>query len=179
MKGLLANALGYQAVWFAAVLGAAQGLAWPGVVAALAFVALQPPGPRGRRGDAALMLGALACGLVVDSALVSSGRIVYAAHDAGWPAPAWILAVWIAFAATLERSLRFLRDRPWLAAALGGIAGPLAWLAAARLGAVVFVGPPAVALCALAVAWAVVLPALYALSRLRTAPAPQPTGGAR
>ncbi|MCV6801485.1 DUF2878 family protein, partial [Achromobacter ruhlandii] len=32
-----ANLIGYQIVWFSAVIGAGQGLAWPGVVAATLF----------------------------------------------------------------------------------------------------------------------------------------------
>ena len=165
MTRIIANAVGYQVVWFVAVLAAARGAAWPGVAAAALFVALQPAGPRGRAADAALMAAALVAGVLLDGALVLSGLVTYAGHDAGWPAPAWILAVWVAFAATLERSLGFLRDRPLACALIGAIGGPLAWLAASRLGAVALADPAWMALAALAAGWAVVLPALFALAR--------------
>lgn len=164
MTRLLANALGYQAVWFIAVLSAAAGMWWPGVAAALVFVAVQPPSPRGARAGVQLAAAALLAGLVLDGALAASGLLHYAAAVAWCPAPPWILAVWIAFAATLERSLRFLQRRPFIAALLGGIGGPLAYLAAERLGAVAFAAPRDVALGLLALGWVIVLPALAALS---------------
>ena len=38
---LIGNAVGYQAVWFAAVIGAGRGLWWPAVAASAVFVAWQ------------------------------------------------------------------------------------------------------------------------------------------
>ena len=41
MMRFWANLIGYQLVWFSAVIGAGRGLAWPGVAAAGVFVAAQ------------------------------------------------------------------------------------------------------------------------------------------
>ena len=84
-----------------------------------------------------------------------------------WPgfAPVWIVGLWMAFALTLNHSLRFLRQRPALALVLGTAAGPLAyWIAANAWDAVDLLRPwPAMA--ALALAWGVLTPALVALAQ--------------
>lgn len=180
MRQKIANAVGYQAVWFIAVLSAAAGLAWPGIAAAALFVALQPAGPRGRRADVALYGAALLAGLGLDGGLAGAGLLDYAAASAWSPAPLWILAIWVAFAATLERSLAFLQTRPLAATLLGAIGGPLAYLAAARLGAVALAEPSTPALLALSVGWAVLMPSLAWLSaRHRPRVAAVSPGGGR
>ena len=44
-------------------------------------------------------------------------------------APFWMLALWIAFATTLNHSMRWLMHRPVVAAIGGAVFGPLAYLA--------------------------------------------------
>ena len=180
MGRMIANAVGYQAVWFIAVLSAAAGLAWPGVAAAAVFVALQPSEPRGRRADAWLCGAALLAGLLLDGGLAGAGLLDYSAASTWSPAPLWILAIWVGFAATLERSLAFLQTRPLAAMLLGAIGGPLAYLAAARLGAVAFAEPSTPAVLALSAGWAVLMPSLAWLSaRNRPPVAAVSPGGAR
>lgn len=173
------NLVGYQVAWFAVVIGAGMGQPWPGVVAALAFVAWQSWGPQ--RALMMRLVGvAVAAGSIIDGALASSGSLVYASPwpSPQWPPP-WILAIWAAFAVTLPRSLAFLQGRPWLATAFGAVGGPLAYLAAARMGAVVFPIPPWWGLAALAVAWAVAMPLLAncATRFARMAPLPALASG--
>jgi hypothetical protein len=166
---LLANAVGYQLVWFSAVIGAGRGLAWPALLAAAMFIAFELRRPGGRSRDLRLIVAAVCCGMVIDGGLAMSGLAVYATP---WPstgaAPAWILAIWAAFAVTLARSLRLLLPRPGLAMALGAVGGPLAYLGAARgWAAVSFDAAPWPALAALALGWAVALPLLCRLARPR------------
>jgi hypothetical protein len=72
--------------------------------------------------------------------------------------------MWAIFATTLNISLRWLKGR-WLVAILSGaIAGPLAYYAGARLGGVVFTDQT-IALIALSMGWAVLMPLLMALSQ--------------
>lgn len=158
------NLLGYQAVWFAAVLGAARGQAWPALVAAALFALVHFSLPGSRRADAQLLLCALAIGTLIDGGLAASGWLAYAASAAIWP-PLWILAIWAAFALTLDHSLAYLQTHPLAALLLGAIGGPLAYLGAQRLEAVVFVAPDWRAIAALALAWALALPALTQLAR--------------
>jgi hypothetical protein len=163
----IANLIAFQGVWFAAVIGAANGMPWAGPVAALAFAALHFAWTPDRAGDLRLLLLSLPLGLAADSLLAATGLLRF---DSPWPseklAPAWILAMWAGFALTLNHSMAFLRGRPWLAALFGLVGGPLAyWGAAKGFGAVAFGGPPALALAVLAVVWAIALPLMYALQR--------------
>lgn len=159
--------IGYQAVWFAAVIGAGHGLAWPGVLAMLLYVLVQLACARNWRTDLSLMGVALVFGVLLDGALIRSGLASYAA---GWPdpalAPAWILALWVTFALTFSQSLRYLQNRLWLAALLGLVGGPLAYLGAARGWQVVtFAEPSWRGLLILAIGWALATPALAWLAR--------------
>ena len=74
-----ANLLGYQATWFAVVWSAGRGTPWIGMLACVAFIALQWWGSRTRDGDGRVLLAALACGLVVDGVAAASGLLAYAA----------------------------------------------------------------------------------------------------
>lgn len=159
---LLANFAGYQLVWFCAVIAAGHGLAWPGALAAAAFVLWQLYVSEHRRADARLLALALPAGALIDGALAASGAAAYAAP---WPsagfAPVWILGLWCAFAMTLTQTMRFLHGRIALAAVFGAIGGPLAYLGAARgWGAIEFAPPRWPALAWLALSWGLALPVL-------------------
>lgn len=159
--------IGYQAVWFAAVIGASRGMAWPGVIGMLIYAAVQLFCARNFRLDLRLMATALVFGFVLDGALARTGLASYAAT---WPgvvmAPAWILALWMTFALTFTQSLHYLQSRLWLAALLGMIGGPLAYLGAARGWQVVsFAEPVWHGLLLLSAGWALATPALAWLAR--------------
>jgi hypothetical protein len=162
---LIANVVGFQAVWFASVIGAANGLPWAGPLVASIYAAAHLTWTPDRRGDLRMLAIALPMGVVADSLLAATGVLQFASP---WPwtfaAPVWILAMWAGFALTLNHSMAFLRGR-WLTAFLfGAVGGPLAYWGASRgFDAVDFgLGLP-VAMMALAVAWGVAMPALYAL----------------
>jgi Protein of unknown function (DUF2878) len=166
---LFGNLIGYQAVWWLAVYGAGAGHAWPALLAATLFALSQLALSRERSSDLRLIGSALALGMLIDGALARSGLLCYASAAPALPpagAPLWILALWVAFALTLNHSLRWLRGRLASAALAGAIGGPLAYLAAARLsGAVSFATPAWPALTALGLGWALALALLSALAR--------------
>jgi len=162
-----ASLIGYQLVWFAAVIGAGHGLAWPGIVGMLLYAACQLVAARHYKADLCLMATAIVLGLVVDGGLIRSGLASYAAP---WPssvwAPAWILALWATFALTFTQSLRWLQTRLWVAAVLGAAGGPLAYLGASHGWQVVsFADPAWRGLSWLGVGWALATPALAWLAR--------------
>ena len=173
---LAANVVGYQAVWFACVAGAGRGQPWMGPVAAMAFAALTLAFGGKRDADLRTLLLVLPIGFALDSAFAASGWMHYAQP---WPwqhaAPLWIWALWFGFAMTLNHSLAFLGGRPWLAALLGLLGGPLAyWAASSAFGAVRFGVPIASVMVALALAWAVTLPLLMTLNRRWASAEPAP-----
>ncbi|GAB6195106.1 DUF2878 domain-containing protein [Lysobacter xanthus] len=161
---------GYQAVWFAAVLGAGRELAWPGVACATAFAAWHLAVAPDRARVVALAAAGLACGLLLDGTLVRAGWIDFRAT---WPpawtavgAPPWILALWAVFPLTLTRSLAVLQRHRLLAIALGAVGAPLAYASAARMAQAWSAQVPmAQLLGAIGLGWAVALPVLARVAR--------------
>lgn len=161
-----ANLVGYQLVWLAIVTSAARGQPLWGIACAFAFVVLQFGYSTNRTADARAMAAALACGLLLDGALAGTGWLHYASPMPALPAPVWILTLWLAFAMTLNHSMTFLRGKPGLAALLGGIGGPLAYLSAARgFDAIAFAAPAWPAIALLAFGWAIALATLAILTQ--------------
>ncbi len=160
----IAEWLGFQLVWLACALGAAGGSGIPGTVAALVFAAVVVGSSGVRRGDVVAVAASGIAGLVLESVLAATGVVRFAAP---WPfetiAPAWMVALWIAFGATLATFAKALGPRLVTAAGIGAIAGPLAYLAGHRLGALQLAEPLPRSLLIVALIWAVVLPGLIAL----------------
>lgn len=161
---ILINFVLFQIAWFACVLGGANGMAWagPAVVAAVALYHLsRADNPQG---ELALLAVAAAMGTVFDSALVASGALAYPSGQ--WHplmAPYWIIALWVAFATTLNVSLGWLKGRNLLGFLFGALGGPLAYYSGSLLGGVTF-NAPVVALTALAVGWGLITPVLVAIA---------------
>ena len=155
----------YEVVWFVSVIGAKHGLSWPAGMSALAFAAWRLMVSPDAATECRLVVIAVPLGWLVDGALVRSGLTTYAAP---WPvgmAPVWILALWMAFAFSVVPLFGYLHTRPWLAAALGAIGGPLAYLGASHGWDVVRFAPPIWrALLALALGWGMAMPLLTSLA---------------
>jgi len=172
MRWFLFNLVGFQAVWWACVLGAGSGTVWAGPVAAMIYAALHFSLTPNRQRDLRLLAMALVFGLLLDGALGASGLLSYAgAGDYPALAPGWILALWAAFALTLTHSMAWFINRPWAAAGFGLIGGPVAYAgASAAAGAVAFPQGSVLALLAVGLGWALALPLLYALDRRMSSP---------
>lgn len=164
-RGLLvANFVLFQLGWLGCILAAARG--WPMVgtgcvAAAVAWHLLLSARPRS---EALLVVLAMGLGLLVEGVMVRFGLISYTSGQ--WLAalpPLWILSLWGLLATTFNVSMGWLRGRPWLAAVMGAVAGPLSYAAGVRLGAAQF-SDANLALAALALAWALAMPLLMALA---------------
>ena len=160
---MLLNIVLFQLGWFACVLGAVNGYAREGAIAAALIVALHIARAPRPKHEAMLALAAALLGLVFESALVWAGwvRVKEGIY--------WLVALWALFATTLNESLRMLQTRPWIAALFGAVGGPLAYYAGARMGALDFVQPAAM-LAALAVGWAAATPLLLSVARQLNVP---------
>ena len=160
---MILNIALFQLGWFACVLGAANGYALEGALAAALIVALHIARARQPKREAALAVVAALLGVAFESLLVQAGwvRLEHGIY--------WLVALWALFATTLNYSLRMLQTRPWIAALVGAVGGPLAYYAGARMGALDFVQPAAM-LAALAVGWALATPALLSLARRLNVP---------
>lgn len=154
-----------QAAWFVCVLGAANSMPWIGVIATVFVVAWHLLQAKQAKPEVILLMIALLIGASFDQLMHSTHLISYQAH--GWSnhlVPAWILALWAGFVTALNVSLRWMHDKLWLAIAFGAIGGPLAYMGAARLGAVQLNHLPQ-SYVALSVGWAILTPVLLALAQ--------------
>lgn len=162
---VLANALGYQCVWFACVASAAAHRPVWGLLASLSFT-LATVGFGGCwRNDLRTLGIVLPLGIGMDSLFATADWLAYPGQAAAAVLPpGWLAAIWMGFAMTLNHSLAFLRGRAWLAATLGMLAAPAAYWAASRgFGVLEFMRPAPTVLVALGLAWALFLPAILAL----------------
>lgn len=159
----LLHFLSFQAVWFAAVLGAANGLGWLGPLALVVHLGLHlygvPSNDRGREVRALALVGLL--GLAMDSGLHAVGATSYPTSATPYGlCPPWIVALWIGFASLARYSLGWLRGRVRLAVLLGAVGGPLSYYGGARTGAVALSDPAWISIVALSVQYALVTPLL-------------------
>ena len=168
MMARWASFIGYELVWFVAVIFAGRGQPWPGVIAALLFVGWQLAVSTQRRAALQVLGVAVVCGMVIDGLVRGLHMADYASAAPSVPdggAPLWILGLWACFSLTLGGPLRALGERPLLAAVLGVIGGPLAYAGAARgWDALTFRTPAWQALAALGIGWALAMPLLALLS---------------
>jgi hypothetical protein len=126
VKRNLANFALFYAGWFVCV----QYQGWVALGAVVLITVIQ-------RLDWKLIAGAFVLGGVTDTFIEQAGLLSYAGGPRfGFLCPLWIWCLWGLFATTLTRSLAWLQDRPGLAFALGGIAGPLTYWVASNMGAV-------------------------------------------
>ncbi len=161
----LVNFLVFQAAWFAVVLGAAHGRPLAGTAAAVAAMAWHLAVCARPAREARLLAACCALGFGIETALAQTGFVAYpGGQPVAWLPPYWLVALWGLFGIALNVTLRWLRGRPALAAALGAVAGPLSFASGVRLGGARFVDAVP-ALAALALAWAFALPVLMALAR--------------
>ena len=168
---LIAEWVGFQLVWLMCALGAAQGWNAPGMIAAAMFIVAVLAMKGWPSSEYLPILASGAVGLVAESTLVSTELVRFAAP---WPspqlAPAWIVALWLAFGATLSTMASLLGQYLVIkASVIGFVAGPLAYWAGARLGAIELTGPAPLTYLAIALIWAVALPSLL-IFRLRMRP---------
>jgi hypothetical protein len=162
---VLFNIVAYQIAWFACVLGAANQLPWIGTSIALVVVALHLALVQRRGVEVKLIVAAAVIGLILDSALASAGLVSFTSGV--WIdgiAPHWMVGLWIAFATTLNISMRWLVTRPALAVVFGALGGPVAYYAGAKLGAIT-INPSASTFIAIGLGWAAALWLLASLAQ--------------
>ena len=157
----LANAALYQAGWFACVLGASGGRPWLGTILGSGLVCVHLILSEERAREGRLLAFALCLGLLVDTAHLRTGALVFSAGSIHPDyAPPWILVLWVQFASTLRYCMHWLRGRFILGAILGFCAGAAAYAAGVRLGAAQFGPDLARSVIQIAVSWGVAVPCM-------------------
>jgi Protein of unknown function (DUF2878) len=159
-RDIAINVLLYQLAWFAAVLGMAAGKTWVCLAGVMVAVAWHLARARAPLREVQLIGVATVLGATFESLLVYTGWVsIDARLLLGGVLPVGMVALWAAFATTLNVSMRRLRRHALLGAVLAGLGTPLAYAAGARLGALHWVlAAPALVLIALG--WAAIMPLL-------------------
>ncbi|HEY9200126.1 MAG TPA: DUF2878 domain-containing protein [Gammaproteobacteria bacterium] len=164
LRHQLINFVAFQLGWFACVLSAASNRPMLGIGSALLLLGLHFSLSAQLRRDLLLVSGIALIGSSWDSLLTWQQLMLFSSgqyhHNL---APAWISAMWLMFATTINVSLRWLYQRYWLAALLGAIAGPLAYHAGAALDAVTM-PQPVLALLVMSIGWALMMPLFIKLA---------------
>lgn len=174
-KSIIINFILFQIGWFACVIGAAKQMPWLGVLVVLAIVIWHLTQANQPKRELALLLIVLVIGGTFDQILLNHQLISYESH--GWMntplfnnsvlvnniVPVWILALWAEFVTILNVSLRWMHGRWLIAVLFGAIGGPLAYMGAAKLGAVTLNMMPA-SYIALSIGWAILTPLMLRLS---------------
>ena len=166
MPLIIQNFILFQIGWFSCVIsGATPGYSLVGVIAVAIIVAVHLLRADDVSQEAILIVAAMLIGTLWDSSLVQAGLFEFP-HSAAINglAPFWIIAMWGLFATTLNVSLKWMKGKYLLASAFGAIGGSLAYYAGHQLNAVDFSDTRS-ALLAVAAGWAVIMPALMALSQ--------------
>jgi hypothetical protein len=159
--------LGFQAVWLACALSAAHGRTLEAVVVCCAYTGVAVGLSRDGVRPALLALVSAGLGMVVESVLIRLGILV---HVTPWPsplvAPAWIIALWMAYGATVPATRGLLGNNARLKSMLaGGIFGPLAYFAGSALGALTIVRPDLRAILTIALLWSATQLLLFSFER--------------
>lgn len=161
---MIINFILFQAAWFACVAGAAEGMPWLGVTVTFFVLAWHLYQANLYKLELKLILSVLTIGAIFDQATLYFHLINYVHH--GWSTsivPVWILALWLGFATTLNVSLSWMQGRTILAVIFGAVGGPLAYLAAQKLGAVVLASTASYVV--LSIGWAILTPFFLNFSR--------------
>ena len=163
--------------WITCVVGAARGYPWLGPAVVAVAVTLHLRMAASPMVDLRVIAITGAVGFLVEALFASAGLYTYVdPYAAQWLCPPWMVALWIMFATTLREARNWLAHRPAVAALLGALAGPLSYIAGARLGAITLHQNLIFSLVSLALAWAAVMPALLWLQAQSESPL-DPMGG--
>src|SRR6266404_6898622 len=158
--GHVTNLLSFGIGWFACVVGAANGTPSYGVAVAAMLLALNILVAEDALHEARVIVTVGAIGFAIDTMLAWTGILVFDpwTSNPSWLCPIWLVAIWMMFGSMLTASLARLAPRTAVAAIMGAIAGPLSYLAAAKMGALAIPASVAPRVATISIIWAVVFP---------------------
>lgn len=170
-RALVINAIAFQLAWFSALYGGVSDwltLAWlPAVIAAIWHL-YQSRSHITQ--EMRLFIGVLLLGFICESGFIALGAITYLGSPLfGFGPPHWIMAMWLAFATLPHGCLNWLRSKWILQAILGGLTGPLSYLAGGKLGGATLHEPVLTSLAVIGAGWAIALPIIFLVAELLSA----------
>lgn len=166
---VIANVGLFKIGWLSCVYGAASGLAFEGCILALFIVAFSIKQASNKHAELLTLVLITLVGVIWESLVASQHLMVYATQSntqlESWVmAPYWLIVMWALFATTINQSMAWLKDKLILAAGMGAIFGPMAFIAGEKLGAVEFANESA-AMIVLAVGWGILMPLICIIAK--------------
>jgi len=130
---LLSNIVLFQCAWFSLVLGyTVLGLVVTTTLLLHTFLT-----SRDRQKEMTFCLMVVVFGVLADSILMQFGVYLFTSSldlDVSEQLiPIWLISLWVAFSLTLNRSLNWLVNIPWLLVILLAVFGPLSYYAGTQL----------------------------------------------
>ncbi|MBK8186171.1 MAG: DUF2878 domain-containing protein [Cellvibrio sp.] len=146
------NLVLFQIGWFAAILGG-NLLAIFIILPALSWHFFYS---HCKKDDVIALLICLIMGIGHDSLLLNLNLLIIP-QQAHFP-PLWLISLWALLGITLNHSLRWIYERPMIAAVLGTIAAPLSYLAGVKLSDAEWAGSLTQIIFIIAAIWIFLLP---------------------
>lgn len=164
----ITNFILFQLAWFITIFSAAKGMPYIGVAYTMTWMFFHlSTMDEIRNTEIKLLLFAAFLGYSLDSVLVVTGLIAFPEHTllAG-PSPFWMVCLWINLSATINLSLSWLKGRYLLAGMMAAAAGPMAYVAGEKLGAITLFGNTSIFV--ISIMWCVAMPLLIWISEIFT-----------
>lgn len=163
VSNLVINAVAFQIAWFAALYGGIYD--WLTLATLPALLAAIWHLSRNRtllKAEIGLFVGVIILGFLVETGFIALGAIAFVGKPLfGFGPPLWILAMWLAFATLPNGCLSWLKGKWILQILLGGLTGPLSYLAGGKLGGATLNEPILQSFAIIGIGWAIALPIIF------------------
>ena len=117
----IVNFLGLKIGWIACVVGAANGMGWVGPLVVCGVIGIHLSLIHDIWGEIRIIVLVALFGSTIDTVLAGLGAFSYSnGWSIKWLSPIWMVALWANFAMSLNVTMRWLKGRYLLAAAIGG-----------------------------------------------------------
>ena len=164
MKNKLFNIIGFQGCWWACVLGVTNEIQHLGPVLMTVFLILHFLFFTINKNEIYFILILGFIGLLIDSIFLNCSIVIYEYPISTNIAPLWILYMWLGFAATVNHSMYWLKDRYITMSIFGLIFGPLSYLAGLKFGAL-HLDKTLTTIFFIGLSWALVLPIIFLINK--------------
>jgi len=160
----ISNFILFQLAWFITIFSATYGMPYIGMLFTLLWMMghLSFISPN-REKEIKLLIFSALVGYILESILVLSNIVSYPTQaQFGFLAPVWMVTLWINLAATINFSLSWLKNSYIITSLMAAIAGPLAYSAGAKIGAIII--DDINALIVISIMWSIAMPLLFYFS---------------
>ena len=162
------NAILFYIIWWGCVLGIKYSHNYLGVLLTIFTGIIHLNSVLNPKYEIKLILSVGLLGLLVESFHLHSQVLEYNGYiylNSLFP-PLWILCMWLGFAATLNYSMFWMKDRWILMVICGAIFGPMSYIAGLKLGVLSFNFSYILSVIIIGTTWGISIPIMYYINQL-------------